>query len=166
MDGSKKDCEAQDVNLHALVSAAAAPPAFSKSLAKVRVQCVCPRAKSVTFNSLRRLLVIQLDKSASLAIKGRRSCNSFFESATVGLLGKSACYLSNDKILVLIDHRSPLMSSAAGSKETLVFNRANLRCQGKDEFSVMQDSAVQRLNVSLPYANLVPEIKGGSSVGR
>ena len=165
MDSSNKDCVAQDVNLHALVSAAAAPPAFSRSLAKIRVQCVYPRAQTVKFNSVHRVLVIQLDKSASLAIKSRRSCNSFFESATVGILGKSTCYLSNNRILILLHYGAPLMSLAAGSKETLFFNRINLRCQRNEEFSVMQGSAVQRLNVSLPSANLVPEIKGGSSVG-
>jgi len=165
VDSSNKDCVAQDVNLHALVSTAEAPPAFSRSRAKIRVQCVYPRAQSVKLNSVHRVLVIQLDKSASLAIKSRRSCNSFFESVTVGLLGQSTCYLSNNRILILLHYRAPLMSLAAGSKQILFFNRRNLRCQRKEEFSVMQGSAVQRLNVSLPSANLVPEIKGGSSVG-
>ena len=132
----------------------------------VRVQCVYPRALSLKFNSLRRELVIQLDKPASLAIRGRPSCSSFFESDTIRLLGKSTCYLSNDKIIIRLDFGANLMSSVVGSKIALTISRRNLRCQGEDGFSVIQGGFVQNLNVSLPSSNLVPEIRGDSSLGK
>ena len=113
--------------------------------------------------------MIQLDKAASLAVINKRnrfSCDQFFDSVTLEKLGKSQCILIRNRIYISLHFKATLISSATGSKVTLNVTRRNLRCQGKEMFSVMHGELVQKLQVSLPSANVVPVIKGGDSVGR
>ena len=58
-----------------------------------------------------------------------------------------------------------LTSTQNGSKIALNITRENLKCRGKEKFSVIHGGHVQRFDVSVQSENVVVAISGGTSVG-
>ena len=165
----KKECEAQEINLHVLASSAVRPPSFSGSAAKAVVQCAYPEPVSGQFMRRFRVLAIKLNKPASFFAVNKRQrpdCASFFDAATARALGNSRCHLSFASIIIMLSVDSSLISSAVGSRVSLRFNREHLRCRGRNQLSVLRGNKMQELNVSLPLASVEAAISGAPSVGR